>query len=279
MRTIRANLITEAVSKAIVDAAIQLRPDVIASLESAFAQERSVKARNILKIILENARLAKKNKIPICQDTGMTVVYCSIGRDVKVQGNIDKAITDGVKKGTRDGALRCSIVNDPLERKNTQTNTPVIIHYSFCNGSKIKISVMLKGFGCENKGQVVMLNPTASLSDIKATIGRIVEEAGANACPPFVIGVGLGGTMDKACALAKEALLGTVGKRHRLKKYADLEKDLLIAINKTNIGPLGLGGKTTALDVKIKEFPTHIAGLPVAVNISCHALRSKRVTI
>jgi len=278
-RLIKPNIICNAVASTVVDAALKLRPDVVASLQSALKQEKSKKARNTLKIILDNAQLAKRNRIPICQDTGMAIIYCDIGRDVRIQGDIDKAITDGVKKGTRKGALRRSIVNDPIDRANTKTNTPIIIHYRFCRGEKIKISVMLKGFGCENKGQVVMLNPTASVTEIKEHIIRIIKEAGANACPPFIVGVGLGGTMDKACELAKEVLLKKLGKRHTIKKYADIEKDLIKKSNSLNIGPLGFGGKTTVLDVKIKQYPTHIAGLPLAVNISCHALRSKSVII
>jgi fumarate hydratase subunit alpha len=280
MRTITAKHITDAVARAVHAAAIELRPDVLAALKKAYAREKEPRAKETVEIIIENAVLAKKNKVPICQDTGMSVVYCDIGRDVRLKCDIEKAITEGIKKGTRAGALRRSIVKDPLlERVNTGTNTPAIIHYRFRRGERLKVSILLKGFGCENKGQVVMLNPTASVSQITSHIVRIVKEAGANACPPFIVGVGIGGTMDTACALAKEALLQKVGARHKKKHYSALETDLLKKINALNIGPLGLSGKTTALDVKIKEYPTHIAGLPVAVNISCHALRSKTIII
>lgn len=279
MRKVDVKTIQDSVADMVRDAAIMLRPDVLASLKKAASREKDPRAQETLEIIIENASAAKKNKVPLCQDTGMTVVYCEIGRDLRLDCDIEKAITDGIKKGTRAGALRRSIVKDPLTRINTGSNTPVIIHYRFTTGERLKLSVLLKGFGCENKGQVVMFNPTASISQITAQIVRIVKEAGANACPPFIVGVGIGGTMDTACALAKEALLRKVGVRHRKKQYAALERDLLKKINALNIGPLGLSGRTTALDVKIKEYPTHIAGLPVAVNISCHALRSKTIII
>ena len=277
MRTLQTDIIRDAVADMVVSAALKLRPDVLRALEGAVKQERNKRPRNALKVIVENASAAWKNKIPLCQDTGMTVVFCEIGRDLYVSGNLDKAINDGVKKGTRKGCLRRSIVSEPLGRANTGTNTPVIIHYSFCRGSRMRLSLLLKGFGCENKGKVVMLNPTASREEIEAFIITAIQEAGANACPPFVVGIGMGGTMDKACELAKKALLVPIGKRNACREYALLEKRLVKKANATGIGPLGLGGRTTVLDIKVLPHATHIAGLPVAVNISCHALRSKKV--
>lgn len=279
MRTITEKQITTAVAKAVYDAALELRPDVLKALKASIRKESSKKAKETLKVIVKNAEMAKANKIPICQDTGMTVVYCEIGRDLRIKGNCEKAINAGVKQATKKGYLRRSVVSDPVLRENTGTNTPVLIHYSFCAGTKLKISVLLKGFGCENKGQVVMLNPTADVDMIEQEVVRIIKEAGSNACPPFVIGVGIGGTMDKAVSMAKEVLLEVLGKRNRVTWAARLERSIIKKANASKIGALGLGGKTTVLDVKVKTFPTHIAGLPVAVNVSCHALRSKSVII
>lgn len=280
MRSIKVESIQECVRDLVVDAAINLRPDVLAALQSALKKERDTRARNTFSIIIENAKRAHANKIPICQDTGMTVVFCEIGRDVVLKGDIDRAITKGVAIGTEKGCLRRSVVSDPILRINTGTNTPVLIHHSFCSGSKIKISLLLKGFGCENKGSVVMLNPTATLEEIEETISAVIVKAGANACPPFIVGVGIGGTMDKACELAKKALFEPVGKDvHEKAWMKKIARNVKKKVNASHIGPLGFGGKTTLLDLKIKDFPTHIAGLPVAVNISCHALRSKTVII
>lgn len=279
MRTIQTKIITEAVAQLVCDAALKVRPDVLAALQTAQEGEKTKRAKETLGIIIENALLAKRDAIPICQDTGMAIVYCEIGRDVIIEGNIDEAINKGVAQGTKKGFLRRSIVGDPVERNNTGTNTPASIHYSWRNGSKIKISVLLKGFGCENKGQVVMLNPTAGVDDIRREVVRIIKEAGANACPPYVIGVGIGGTMDVACEIAKKALLAPIGKRNKKSWCASLEISIINDANKLGIGPLGFGGTKTVLDVKVKDTPTHIAGLPVAVNVSCHALRSKSVLL
>jgi len=275
MRTIKVQKITDAVTKLVLEAAVVLRSDVKQALESAVRTEKNKRARRTLQVLLENAMVAQKLRLPICQDTGLTVVYCKIGRDVIIKGNLDSAIQKGIVNATRIGYLRRSIVNDPIERTNTGTNAPGVIHYSWRNGSKIKISVLLKGFGCENKGQVVMLNPTVSTETIKNEIIRIISEAGPHACPPYVIGVGLGGTLDKAAAMAKESLLEPIGKAASKKWETKLRNTILKEARTLNIGPLGLGGNTAVLDVKIKSCPTHIAGLPLAVNINCHALRSK----
>ena len=279
MRTIKVDTIADAVSTLVKNAALTLRPDVTRALKRAVRNEKKKYAKDVLNVLLENASLATRKRIPICQDTGMTVVYCEIGRDVRINGNIDKAINRGVMQGTQEAYLRRSVVHDPLERNNTQTNTPAIIHYSWRAGGKVKISVLLKGFGCENKGQIVMLNPTASLEDMQQEIVRIIKEAGPNACPPYIVGVGMGGTLDKAAEIAKQALLKPIGQRSRTSWCAQLERNVIQKANALNIGPLGLGGKTTVLDVTVRTFPTHIAGLPLVVNINCHALRSRSVVL
>jgi len=277
MRIVHAQRLINPVRSLVIDAALRLRPDVKRALQRAVRSEKSKRARMILRVLLENAAIASKNRIPLCQDTGMAIVYCDIGRDMVIKGNLDRAINEGIRQGTKEGYLRRSIVRDPLDRVNTGTNTPVIIHYGWRPGKKIKVTVFLKGFGCENKGQVVMFNPTATYDDIQREALRIIKEAGPHACPPYIIGVGIGGTMDKAAALAKESLLAPLGKRNGNSRWARFERSLIRKANQLNIGPLGLGGKTTVLDVKVKVFPTHIAGLPLAVNISCHALRSKSI--
>jgi len=280
MRTIKTQKITDAVTKLVLEAAVVLRPDVKRALQGAMRTEKSGRARKTLQILLENAVVAQESRLPICQDTGLTVVYCEIGRDVILKGNLDAAIQKGILNATRIGYLRRSIVNDPIERTNTGTNTPGVIHYSWRNGSKIKLSVLLKGFGCENKGQTVMLNPTTAMGKIKDEILRIITEAGPHACPPFVIGVGIGGTLDKAASMAKESLLAPIGKTSSKKNWqSQLRKTILKEARLLNIGPLGLGGSTAVLDVKIKSCPTHIAGLPLAVNINCHALRTKSIML
>jgi len=279
MRIIKVDTIADAVSTLVKNAALTLRPDVTRALKRAVKNEKKKYAKGVLNVLLENASIASRKRIPICQDTGMTVVYCEIGRDVHIKGNIDKAINNGVTRGTREAYLRRSVVRDPIERNNTQTNTPVIIHYAWRAGGKVKISVLLKGFGCENKGQIVMLNPTASREDIQREIVRILKEAGPNACPPYIVGVGIGGTLDKAAEIAKHALLKPIGQRSRTSWCARLEKNVIQKANALNIGPLGLGGNTTVLDATVKTFPTHIAGLPLAVNINCHALRSRSVIL
>ncbi len=279
MRIINVEKITNAVSRLLKDSALVLRPDVKRALRCAIKSENKKYAKDVLSVLVENASIAERKRIPICQDTGMTIVYCRIGRNVRFKGNIDKAINQGVLLGTREGNLRRSVVMDPIERNNTNTNTPCIIHYSWAEGEKCKISVLIKGFGCENKGQTVMMNPTASLSDIQQEIVRIIKEAGPNACPPYIVGVGIGGTLDKAAEIAKKALLKPIGRRSRIKWCAQLEQNVIKAANFLNIGPLGLGGRTTVLDVTVDTFPTHIAGLPLAVNINCHALRSRTVIL
>ena len=218
--------------------------------------------------------MAKREALPICQDTGMAVVYCEVGQGLSiVGGDLEKAVNEGVRDGYRKGYLRKSVVQCPIERENTGTNTPAVIHTRIVAGNKMKIRVCPKGFGSENKSALRMLNPTASVQDIKSFILGVVKECGADACPPLVLGVGIGGTFEKAAELAKSALLRPINEKNPKKHIARIETELLRDINKLNIGPMGLGGKTTALGVNILEFPTHIAGLPVGICISCHATR------
>lgn len=273
MRTIRISQIERTVSELCLEANINLGDDVLKALRKAFMSEKDNRARKIIKTIMENAYFAQKEKLPICQDTGMAVVYFYIGQEVKLKGgDIASAINEGVRRGYR--TLRKSVVNDPLiDRANTTDNTPAIIHFDVVKGSKIKIALCAKGFGCENKSKVWMFHPTAKISEIEDFIVRTVLDAGPDACPPLVVGVGIGGTQDKAALLAKEAILRSLNKRHPNLRIARLEKRLLNKINKLRIGPMGLGGRTTALAVNIESYPTHIAGLPVVVNISCHATR------
>jgi fumarate hydratase subunit alpha len=234
----------------------------------------------MLKAILENARIAKAERLAICQDTGMVSVFMEIGSDAAVVGgSLKDAINDGVAEAYDKGCLRKSIVDDPLIRSNTRTNTPCAIYTDIVDGEKIKITVSPKGFGSENKSRIKMFPPTASLSEIKDFILSVAREAGPDACPPLVLGIGIGGTFDKAAYLAKKALLRPVDGANRRRHIARLESELRRDINALGIGPMGLGGKTTVLGINILEFPTHIAGLPVAVNVSCHATRSAEKTL
>ncbi len=276
MKTITAQTITETVKNLCVEANLRLRPDVLLSLKQAYAKETNKRAGNILKAILENARIAQKEKLAICQDTGLPCVFIELGQDVRIKGNFNLAINKGVESGYKEGYLRNSIISDPLKRENP-SYCPCIIHTDIVKGDKIKITVLPKGFGCENKTRLKMFNPTAKIEEIKEFILESVKLAGPDACPPYVIGIGIGGSAEYACLLAKKALLRRLTKapRHHITSITDkLEQELITEINNLNIGPMGLGGKTTALSVNIETYATHIAGLPVCVNISCHALRS-----
>ncbi len=273
MRIIQAKTITDTISKMCIKAAHELPSDVLLAIKKTYKKENGL-SKNIIGLMLENAQIAKKELYPLCQDTGTTVLFVEIGTEVFVKGNLTKAINAGVKKGYKEGYLRKSIVKDPLFiRKNTEDNTPAVIHYSFKDGNKIKISLLLKGAGSENKSVLKMFAPSATVQDIKDFILSVVKNAGASACPPFVIGIGIGGNFEKSAELAKKALLRKINSLNKNKTYAKLEKDLLKEINKTKIGPQGLGGKISALGVFIEEAPCHTASLPVAVNISCHSSR------
>lgn len=273
IREIKANQIAKIVAELCINANLKLRKDVLTTLKISLKQETSSRAKNILKSLVENAALASQEKIPLCQDTGLAVVFIELGQGVHIAGgDLTRAISQGVALGYKKGYLRSSVIEDPLSRKKS-TNSPAVIHLDLVRGNKIKITVLPKGFGCENVGQVKMFRPTESLEKIKEFIINTVKMAGPNACPPFIVGVGIGGTQDYACLLAKKALLRNLNAK-RYRSNGKLELSLLKEINKLNIGPMGLGGKTTALGVNILTYPTHLAGLPVAVNISCHSLRS-----
>lgn len=273
MRKIEAVKIFKAVSELVKRANFFLRNDVLSALRRAYAREKNRRAKTILKAILDNAACARKDKLAICQDTGMPVVFIQIGQDVVVHGDLKAAINKGVEEGYKKYYLRNSIVSDPLSRGKSKFS-PCIIHTDIVKGNKIKLTLLPKGFGCENKSQLKMFKPTASIEEIKEFIIKAVNDAGPDACPPYVIGVGIGGTADYAGTMAKKALLRKISFRN-----SKLEKDLLRQINKTGIGPMGLGGINTALAVHVQTHPTHIAGLPVSVNISCHALRSASVIL
>ena len=252
-----------------------MRKDVLLALKSAFAAEQNKRSRELLRAIIDNAAIARKDKVAICQDTGMPCVFLEIGQDVRISGDLISAVNAGIELGYKKGAFRNSIVRDPLLREVSEF-TPAVIHTDIVKGSKVKITVLPKGFGCENKSQLKMFNPTAKIDDIKKFVVDTLKSAGSDACPPYVVGVGIGGTAEYAGLLAKKALLRKITPYHLppITKLVKLEYDLLRRINKLNIGVMGLGGKATCLAVNIETYPTHIAGLPVAVNISCHALRS-----
>jgi len=267
MRIIKAREIAETVAKLSLKANCSLRPDVLEKIRLAFKKESDKRAKAALESIIKNAGIARREKLAICQDTGLPIVFIDIGQDVSIKGDLKKAINRGIALGYRKGSFRESIVRDPLARSKPGYEG-VVIHTEITRGNKIKITVMPKGFGCENKSLLKMFLPTAGTGQIKKFIIDAVKSAGPDACPPYIVGVGIGGTADYASLLAKKALL----KRKGTVPY--LEKVLLKELNQLKIGPMGLGGKSTCLAINIETCPTHIAGLPVAVNISCHALRS-----
>ncbi|MDP2941452.1 MAG: fumarate hydratase [Candidatus Omnitrophota bacterium] len=285
MREISADLIKQAVAKLCIKANLDLRSDVLAALKRASARETRPREKEILKAIIDNAAAARREHLAVCQDTGMPVVFVDLGQDVHIRGDLRLAINKGVELGYKKGYLRNSIIGDPLFRGKPGF-APAVIHTVIVKCNKIKLTVLPKGFGCENKSQLKMFKPTADISEIKQFIVDAVKSAGPDACPPYIVGVGIGGTADYASLLAKKALLRKVkskkekGKTTSKKlKVEKIEAELLKEINALNIGPMGLGGKTTALAVNIETYPTHIAGLPVAINISCHALRSATVEL
>ncbi len=273
MREIDSALITEVVARLCIDANYHLPPDMKKQIISSLKEESWETASIILDQIIENFNIADENLQPICQDTGLACVFLSIGQDLHINGNLEDAVNEGVRKGYSEGYLRKSVVSDPLNRVNTGDNTPAMIYYDICPGDKLKITVAPKGFGSENMSQIKMLKPSDGIEGVKDFVIKVVEDAGPNPCPPIVVGVGIGGTFDKAAYLAKKALMRPVDQRNSESFYADLENELLEKINALGIGPQGFGGRTTALAVNIEKFPTHIAGLPVAVNINCHVTR------
>jgi fumarate hydratase subunit alpha len=278
-RIVNSELIKDAVKDLFIKANTSLRPDILSGLKLARKNETSAKAKYVLDIIIENAAIAKKKMLPICQDTGMAIVYLKIGQSLIVKGDIKKAVNEGVLKAYKEGYFRKSIVSDPLIRKNTNTNLPAIIYTDMVPGNKINIRVAVKGFGCENTGKIKMFKPTAPVPDIEKFIVDSVKEAGSRPCPPIYIGIGIGGTLDKAVSLSKEAIFRPLRKVNKDKHIARLEKSILKKINNLKIGPIGVTGRVTALGVSILTYPTHIAGLPVALNISCHATRTAEIAI
>ena len=279
MRTISASVITETVKRLCVEANCYLPGDMKACIEQAHCEEKWPQAKEILERIIENYQIADEKFQPICQDTGVACVFLKIGQDLHIEGNIEAAVNEGVRQGYTEGFLRKSVVRDPLDRVNTGDNTPAMLYYEIVDGDKLEITVAPKGFGSENMSQIKMLRPSDGLQGVKDFVKKVVEEAGPNPCPPIVVGVGVGGTFDKAAYLAKKALMRSVDVRNEKPFYAQLEQELLEEINALGIGPQGFGGKTTALAVNIEEYPTHIAGLPVAVNINCHVTRHKTEVI
>ena len=280
MREVNATRITACIKQMCQEAACDLPTDVLAGLEEAQTNEPYPLAQRTLGILLDNNRIASKRRVPICQDTGMVFVYIEIGQEVMIIGNLEEAIQEGVRQGYEEGYLRKSMVEEPLfERKNTQDNTPAAIYYKMVPGDAIHITIAPKGFGSENMSQLKMMKPSEGVQGVQDFVLQVVKEAGPNACPPLVVGVGIGGSFDIAPQLAKKALLRKVGSHHPDERYAQLEKQWLTQINESGIGPAGYGGKTTAIGLQIETFPTHIAGLPVAVSICCHVARHKEVTL
>jgi fumarate hydratase subunit alpha len=274
MKTIYVEQVVETVEKLCIEANYFLNRDILSALKAGEQTEQSDTGKAIISQIIENASLARANQKAICQDTGMAVIFVEIGQEVYISGgSLTEAINEGVRRGYRNGYLRKSVVGDPIERVNTGDNTPAVIHYNIISGDKIRITVAPKGFGSENMSALKMLKPSDGLEGVKDFILETVEKAGPNPCPPIVVGVGIGGTMEKAALLAKKALLRPVDSSSHIEYVSVLEREMLDKINKTGIGPSGLGGKVTALGVNIEVFATHIAGLPVAVNINCHATR------
>ena len=274
MRTIDVAEITNHIKEMCIEANHFLTQDMDAAMKSAADAEASPLGKQILCQLQENLKIAGEDMIPICQDTGMAVIFMEIGQDVHFTGGIlEDAVNEGVRRGYTEGYLRKSVVNDPLVRENTKDNTPAVIHYEMKPGDRVKITVAPKGFGSENMSRVFMLKPADGIEGVKGAILTAVKDAGPNACPPMVVGVGIGGTFEKCALLAKKALTRPVDERSEIPYVKELEEEMLEKINRTGIGPGGLGGTTTALAMNINTYPTHIAGLPVGVNICCHVNR------
>lgn len=274
MRTVNVSELTKSIKEMCIEANHYLSKDMETTLKCARETEASPLGKQILNQLSENLKIAADDMIPICQDTGMAVVFLEIGQDVHLEGgSVEDAVNEGVRLGYTEGFLRKSVVRDPIERVNTGDNTPAVIHYHIVPGEKVKITVAPKGFGSENMSRVFMLKPVDGIEGVKEAILKAVSDAGPNACPPMVVGVGIGGTFEKCALMAKEALTRETGAHSEISYVKDLEEEMLAKINGLGIGPGGLGGTTTALAVHINTYPTHIAGLPVAVNICCHVNR------
>ena len=274
IRTIRVEEITKNIKEMCIEANHFLSPDMAEAMKCAEKNEEAPLGKQILEQLQENLKIAGEDMIPICQDTGMAVVFLEIGQDVHLEGGaLEDAVNEGVRQGYVEGYLRKSVVGDPLIRENTKDNTPAVLHTRIVDGDQVKIKVAPKGFGSENMSRVFMLKPAEGIEGVKDTVLTAVKDAGPNACPPLVVGVGIGGTFEKCALMAKEALTREVGSHSEIEYVKELEEELLTKINSLGIGPGGLGGTTTALAVNINTYPTHIAGLPVAVNICCHVNR------
>ncbi len=280
MREVSCDKITDVIERLCIEANYDLPEDVRSAIERASAAEDGPVAQGILADIRENFRIAAEERVPICQDTGMAVIFLEIGQDVHITGgDLAAAVDEGVRRGYEKGYLRKSVVGDPVRRGNTGDNTPAMLTTEIVPGEQIRVTVAPKGFGSENMSQISMFKPSAGLQGIKDFILKAVRDAGPNPCPPIVVGVGIGGTFDKCALLAKKALLRELGTHHPDPFYAELEEEMLEKINATGIGPQGLGGRTTALAVNIETLPTHIAGMPCAVNINCHVTRHRTEVI
>jgi len=279
MREVSAQTITDAVKRMCITANNILPEDVRRCIDACREREDWAPAKETLDKLTENYEIAERDGVPICQDTGVVCVFVEVGQDVHIQGDLNEAINEGVRLGYEDGYLRKSVVADPLKRANTGDNTPAFINYDIVPGDKIKLTVAPKGFGSENMSRIAMLRPSDGIDGVKAFVLQTVEAAGANPCPPIIVGVGIGGTFDKATLLAKKALLRPTDDINADPYYAKLEGELLESINSLGIGPQGFGGRTTALVVKVQTMPTHIAGLPVAVNINCHVARHMTIEL
>ena len=279
MRQISAQRITEVVKKLCMDANCYLPQDMKSCIETSYTQETWPQAKEILERIMENYQIAEAEGRPICQDTGLACVFVNVGQDVHIEGDLTAAIHEGVRQGYTEGYLRKSVVRDPLDRVNTGDNTPAMIYYDIVPGDRVEITVAPKGAGSENMSQIKMLKPSDGEQGVKDFVLQVVKEAGPNPCPPMVVGVGVGGSFDKAAFLSKKALLREADQQNPDPAWAEMERELLEKINALGIGPQGFGGRTTALCVNIERAPTHIASLPVAVNISCHVTRHKKEVI
>jgi fumarate hydratase subunit alpha len=279
MHKIKGKTISDKIAELCILANYELSDDVLQALHNAMSEETSSRAREILQQIIDNANLAKTERTPICQDTGIVIVFLEIGQEVVIEGGLEESINEGVRRGYRDGYLRSSIVADPLNRVNTKDNTPAVIHTKITPGDRLKITVVPKGSGSGNMSVIRMLRPSDGEKEISDFVIQHIRKVGAYSCPPLIIGIGLGGTFEKSAILAKEALLRRIGESHSDPRIARLERSILSEINNLGIGPAGLGGRTTSLAVHIKTYPTHIASLPVAININCHAHRYREAIL
>ena len=278
MRTLQSSEITAAVREIAMSASCDLEPDILDSLLAARDREKSPLAKNALEILLTNANIASREQIPVCQDTGIGVVFVSVGQEVIVEGDLEQAVQEGIRAGYEDGYLRKSVC-DPVTRKNTGTNVPAVVHFEIVPGDKVNIRFLPKGCGSENMSGLVMLPPSAGMAGVEEYIVQKVKDAGSNPCPPVVVGVGLGGTFEKAALLAKKSLFRPLGESNPDTKVAEIEERILQRLNNEGQGVMGWGGVNTALAVHMETFPTHIASLPVAVNIQCHAHRHKQIEL